>query len=71
MPNPLQFLLVDDVDDNRFLITKTLARKFPGARVEECVESEAALACAKRTGLTAAIVHRAGSEHLFDGRADA
>jgi CheY-like chemotaxis protein len=54
-----EFLLVDDNADNRFLLAKTLIRKFPNALVQECQDSEPALQAARRPSLTAAIVHRA------------
>lgn len=55
-----EFLVVDDNADNRFLLAKTLIRKFPNALVQECQDSEPALVAARRASLTAAIVHRAG-----------
>lgn len=54
-----EFLLVDDHADNRFLLAKTLIRKFPNALVQECQDSQPALVAARRASLTAAIVHRA------------
>ena len=55
-----EFLLVDDNADNRFLLAKTLIRKFPNALVQECQDSQPALVAVRRASLTAAIVHRAG-----------
>jgi DNA-binding NtrC family response regulator len=52
------FLLVDDVDDNRLLLSRTLLRKFGGARIVECIESEEAFAAVKARVPTAIIVHR-------------
>jgi CheY-like chemotaxis protein len=54
-----EFLLVDDNVDNRFLLAKTLIRKFPTALLQECQDSQPALVAARRPSLTAAIVHRA------------
>jgi CheY-like chemotaxis protein len=54
-----EFLIVDDHVDNRFLLTKTLIRKFPRALILECRDSVAALQAVKRPNLTAVIVHRA------------
>lgn len=59
MPVVPEFLLVDDHADNRFLLAKTLIRKFPNALIQECQESEAALVAVRRPSVTAAIVHRA------------
>lgn len=58
MQIPYGFLLVDDHFDNRFLLAKTLSRKFPGAVIQECQSSAAALAGIRRPELHAAIVHR-------------
>lgn len=54
-----EFLLVDDNADNRFLLAKTLIRKFPSALLQECQDSAPALVAARRPALTAAILHRA------------
>lgn len=59
MPFLTKFLVVDDVSENRFLICKTLLRKFPGAIIQECQESTAAVIAVQTERLTAAIVHRA------------
>lgn len=58
MPAALAFLVVDDNRDNRFLLTKTLARKFPGCRIYECGDSDEALKIARESMLAAAIIHR-------------
>lgn len=60
-----EFLLIDDNADNRFLLAKTLIRKFPNALVQECQDSEPALVAVRRASLTAAIVHRAGDVDGF------
>jgi len=54
-----EFLLIDDNADNRFLLAKTLIRKYPNALVQECQDSEPALLAARRPSLTAIVVHRA------------
>jgi CheY-like chemotaxis protein len=54
-----EFLLIDDNADNRFLLAKTLIRRFPNALVQECQDSEPAMVAARRSSLTAVIVHRA------------
>jgi len=58
MSSIAQFLVIDDHPDHRFLLTKTLIRKYPGALIQECQDSSAALVAVKRPGLTAVIVHR-------------
>jgi CheY-like chemotaxis protein len=58
MPAPLKFLVIDDNADSRFLLVKTLLRKFPSAVVHECQSSAAALTMAKTTDLSAIISHR-------------
>jgi CheY-like chemotaxis protein len=50
-----KFLVIDDHDDHRFLLVKTLLRKFPHAAVQECQNGETALELA-RTEAYAAIV---------------
>jgi CheY-like chemotaxis protein len=58
MPSPLKFLVIDDNADSRFLLVKTLLRKFPTAVIHECQSSAAALAMAKTADLAAIISHR-------------
>jgi CheY-like chemotaxis protein len=58
MPGLLKFLVVDDVAENRFIVVKTLLRKFPGSSVQECEESAPALAAAQHDRLSAVVVHR-------------
>jgi CheY-like chemotaxis protein len=38
----LRFLVIDDNPDGRFLVSKTLLRKFPNAVLSECQTAEAA-----------------------------
>src|SRR3954462_11408179 len=59
MQTVLKFLLVDDVAENRFLLAKTLLRKFPQALIQECQDSTPALSAVKTDKLTAIVVHRA------------
>jgi CheY-like chemotaxis protein len=59
MPNPPEFLIVDNNRDNRFLLTKTLFRKYPGAKIHECEDADCAMGVLKTGNLSAAIVHRA------------
>ncbi|HUR22147.1 MAG TPA: response regulator [Vicinamibacterales bacterium] len=58
MPAIPEFLIIDDNIDNRFLLTKTLRRKYPGALLEERQDSKTALVAATLT-ISAAVVHRA------------
>lgn len=54
-----KFLIVDDVAENRFLVVKTLLRKFPQAIIQECEHSVPALAAVRQDRITAILVHRA------------
>jgi CheY-like chemotaxis protein len=54
-----KFLVVDDVAENRYLLAKTLLRKFAGSLVQECEDSTPAIAAAQQDRLSAIIVHRA------------
>lgn len=59
MPVPPRFLIVDDHADSRFLLVKTLFRKFPTAVFHECASSEPAIEIAGREQLAAIVTHRA------------
>jgi CheY-like chemotaxis protein len=59
MPTPRKFLIVDDNADSRFLLVKTLLRKFPQAILQETQDGESALALARTEPLDAIVVHRA------------
>ena len=59
MPLPYTFLIVDDNTDSRFLLVKTLLRKFPESVLEETREGEAALTLARTNAFDAMVVHRA------------
>jgi CheY-like chemotaxis protein len=54
-----KFLVIDDNPDSRFLLVKTLLRKFPDAVVQECQSSLPAIDCAKSDGVSTIILHRA------------
>lgn len=54
----LKFLIVDDVPENRSLVSKALLKKFAGSLVLECEESTPAIAAAQHDRLSAVIVHR-------------
>lgn len=60
MPVPaLKFLIVDDNPDSRFLLAKTLLRKFPGAALLESRTSDRAVAILSKELPAAVIAHRA------------
>ena len=59
MGAPLKFLVVDDNADSRFLLVKTLLRKFPRAVALECQQSESAVEIARSEKPTAIVAHRA------------
>jgi DNA-binding response OmpR family regulator len=58
MPSP-NFLIVDDNADSRFLLVKTLLRKFPHAVLQETQQADAAVSLARAGRLDAIIAHRA------------
>ena len=68
-----EFLVIDDNRDSRFLLTRTLLRKFPDAVLHECETSSAALEAVKTRRLAAIISHRTtdtpGIELLMEMRA--
>lgn len=59
MPVARKFLIVDDNPDSRFLLVKTLLRKFPQAVLLECQDGSTAVNLTKSKSLDALIVHRA------------
>jgi CheY-like chemotaxis protein len=59
MPSPYKFLIVDDNPDSRFLLVKTLLRKFPQAILQETQDGESALTLTRSQDLDAVVVHRA------------
>lgn len=54
-----KFLIVDDNADSRFLLVKTLLRKFPHAVIQECQNADTAVQVAQKENPTAVVVHRA------------
>lgn len=59
MPKPRKFLIVDDNADSRFLLVKTLLRKFPQAVLQETQDGDSAVSLSQADALDAIIVHRA------------
>ena len=59
MSSPYKFLVIDDNPDSRFLLVKTLLRKFPQAVLQETQDGESALSLAQTEDLDAVVVHRA------------
>src|ERR1044072_4869493 len=59
MPSRLKFLVIDDNPDSRFLLVKTLLRKFPDAVLQECQSSLPAIDSAKADQISAVVLHRA------------
>ncbi len=59
MPSPHKFLIVDDNSDSRFLLVKTLLRKFPQAILQETQDGESSVALVRSQSLGAVVVHRA------------
>ena len=53
-----RFLLVDDVAENRFLISKALLKHFPDAVILQCQDSSTAMAMIRKEQSSMAIVHR-------------
>ncbi len=56
---PKKVLVIDDNPDSRFLLSKTLIRKFPQVVVFECADSTAALRMAEGDQVDAVVLHRA------------
>ena len=56
--SPGKFLIIDDNVDNRFLLTRTISRKFPAAEIRECGEIDAAISIAGEENIDAVISHR-------------
>ena len=59
MPSLHKFLIVDDNPDSRFLLVKTLLRKFPQSVIQETQEGDSAVALTRSDSLSAIVVHRA------------
>ena len=58
MKPPFRFLVVDENADSRFLLVKTLLRKFPQALLQECHDFDTAVSTARTDKLTAIVAHR-------------
>lgn len=56
--SPLRFLVIDDNPDGRFLISKTLLRKFPTSTVVECQSAESAFQIVATEKLSLVVSHR-------------
>lgn len=54
----LRFLIIDDNPDGRFLIAKTLLRKFPNGRVVECQTADAAFTSLEKEQPSLIVAHR-------------
>ena len=52
------FLIIDDNPDGRFLVAKTILRKFPTAVILECQTAEAAFAAMDGQAISAVVSHR-------------
>ena len=59
MPSHYKFLIIDDNPDSRFLLVKTLLRKFPQAVLKETQDGDTSIAVARSEPLDAVVVHRA------------
>lgn len=53
-----RFLVIDVNSDSRFLLVKTLLRKFPHSVIQECQEADSAVAFAGTAPLDAIVTHR-------------
>jgi DNA-binding NarL/FixJ family response regulator len=62
MDPAVTFLVVDYHPESRYLLVKTLLRKFPGATILECDEAEQALKVSREVPLSAIITHRTVEE---------
>ena len=62
----MKFLLVDDNPENRFLISKTLIRKFPNAVLTECQSADVAVQLLQRETVTLIVAHRTAEVHGSD-----
>jgi CheY-like chemotaxis protein len=54
----VKFLIVEDNPDSRFLLSKTLLRKFPTAAIVECQSSETAQRLLAQEPVSLVIAHR-------------
>ena len=58
MPAPLKFLVVDFHAESRFLLVKTLLRKFPGAQIFEEDDADRAEHIVRTRNVSAVVTHR-------------
>jgi DNA-binding NarL/FixJ family response regulator len=58
MPDSLHFVVIDFHSESRYLLVKTLRRKFPESVVHETDDAEQAIAVARLEPLAAIITHR-------------
>ena len=58
MTSPPNFLIIDHNPDSRFLLVKTLLRKFPDSRLNECEDADAAVEILRREPIDAIVSHR-------------
>jgi DNA-binding NarL/FixJ family response regulator len=58
MPSAATFIVIDFHHESRFLLVKTLRRKFPTARILEFDDADDAIAAARATDVLAVITHR-------------
>lgn len=58
MEAPVTFLVVDDHAESRFLLVKTLKRKFPRAQILEADSEPQAMGLARRDDLCLIVTHR-------------
>ena len=59
MPAPLKFLVVDFHAESRFLLVKTLLRKFPGAQIFEEDDADRATEVVRTRNVAADLLQRA------------
>ncbi len=58
MSGALKFLVVDDHAESRFLLVKTLQRKYPTSRIFEASSEQQAMGIAGRSDLNLIVTHR-------------
>jgi CheY-like chemotaxis protein len=58
VPFAPSFLIIDLNPDGLSLLSRTLARKFPHAKIHECTNAEECVSIAKNQKLDAIVVHR-------------
>lgn len=62
----MKILVIDDNPDNRFLLSKTLLRKFPTAALIECQSLETAVHILRQGGAELVIAHRTPEAEVAD-----